>query len=241
MQLTFEGKTIDQLAIELIQAYEPPEGYYGGFSGGADSQCIYDLTKRAGVKCEWHFNDSPIDTPVTREFIRINYPDVIFDNHAKGFFSSLFITNGLPLRTQRWCCRYIKECGGAGRVKILGMRKEESDTRSGYSCFMPSQPYDAKWLLPVINWTDKDRYQYLSERGIKTNPLYNMGFTRTGCVLCPNQNAGDVKLSLMYFPKIVNLWKHAADRYIKFRWETDTRKKPTFRTGEEYFNWWIKR
>lgn len=24
MQLTFEGKTIDQLAIELIQAYEPP-------------------------------------------------------------------------------------------------------------------------------------------------------------------------------------------------------------------------
>lgn len=30
-----------QTAMERLQAFEPPEGYYLAFSGGKDSQCIY--------------------------------------------------------------------------------------------------------------------------------------------------------------------------------------------------------
>lgn len=241
MQLTFENKTIDQLAIELIQAYNNPNRpYYGGFSGGIDSQIIYDLAKRADANVVWHYNQSPIDEPETRDFIKEEYPDVIWENYAQGFFRKLFLSNGLPLRTQRWCCGVIKECGGKGQVKILGMRKAESNARSGYQCRM-TNPSGGYWVLPILDWSDDDRKQYIEERHLIINPVYKLGFTRTGCVLCPNQGKYDVALSLKYYPKIVNLWKSAADRYIKNRWADSNREKPTFKTGEEYFNWWIQR
>ena len=49
-------------SIELLQKHEKtalnlnPEGYYLGFSGGKDSQVIYELCKKAGVKFTAHFN-----------------------------------------------------------------------------------------------------------------------------------------------------------------------------------------
>ncbi|MDD4877320.1 MAG: phosphoadenosine phosphosulfate reductase family protein [Dehalococcoidales bacterium] len=241
MQLTFDGKTIDQLAIELIQAYNNSnEPYYGGFSGGKDSVVIYDLTKRANVPVDWHYNVSPIDSQEVRDFIKTYYPDVIWDKHAQGFFGKLFLTNGAPLRTQRWCCRVIKECGGEGRVKILGMRTEESNTRKHYKCFMDN-PSGGNWLLPIVNWTTQDIWQYIAERDLPINPLYKLGFERIGCVLCPFAGKGDIKLQLHYFPKIVNAYKMACNRYIENRLTDPKRKEPKHKTGEEYFNWCISR
>lgn len=39
-----------KIAIDRLQVFEPPEGYYLAFSGGKDSQCIYHLAK-AGNRC----------------------------------------------------------------------------------------------------------------------------------------------------------------------------------------------
>ena len=135
MKLTFEGKTLDQLAIELIQAYEPPDGYYLGFSGGKDSVVIHHLTERAKVKFDAHYNVSPIDPPQIRWFIKEWYPQIAWDYNAKGFFKKV-LSQGLPMRPpvgHRWCCKLIKEAGGSGRVKLLGMRKAESNTRKAFT------------------------------------------------------------------------------------------------------------
>lgn len=239
MQLTFEGKTIDQLAIELMQAYEPPEGYYLGFSGGKDSVVIYDLTKRSGVKFEAHYSVSPIDPPQIHQFIKQEYPSVIWDYYAKNFWNVHMMRNGLPTRLIRWCCKLIKESGGNGKVKILGMRAAESNGRKSYKCF--DKHINSYWLLPVLNWSDADIWQYISERQLKVCSLYSMGFSRIGCVLCPFAGKGEVKLSYALFPKIVNCWKLAAQHYIEQRNADPKRKPTTFKTGEEYFQWWVTR
>lgn len=255
MQLTFEGKTIDQLAIELIQAYEPPEGYYLGFSGGKDSVVIYDLTKRAGVKFEAYYNVSPIDPPEIRDFIKRNYPDVIWEKHAQGFWNKHFLSHGPPFRQTRWCCEIIKEAGGAGRVKILGMRKAESKKRSNYKCFTSESEFKHKktkkkqithdiskggTLLPVLNWFDSDIWQYVSERKLDVCELYSQGWNRIGCLLCPNAPKDEIKLTIQKYPKIVIAYKSAFNRYYQIRIE---RNNPIIdhASGEEYFNWWIKR
>ena len=242
MQLTFEDKTIDQLAIELIQAYSnPDEPYYGGFSGGKDSVVIEDLTKRANVPVKWYYNVSPIDSQEVRDFIKTNYPHVLWENHAQGFFGNLFLTHGMPLRTQRWCCGVIKECGGEGQVKILGMRTQESPTRKHYRCFMDNKDGKTSWLLPIVNWTTNDVWQYIAERNLPVNPLYKLGFERIGCVGCPFASKADIKLQLHYFPKIFNAYRLACNRYIRERQNNNKRKQPTFKTGEEYFKWAISR
>lgn len=235
MQLTFEGKTIDQLAIELIQAYEPPNGYYLGFSGGKDSCVILHLARRAKVKFIPVYNVSPIDSQLVRQFIKNNYPEVIWENHAQGFFNKHFMSLGLPTRFSRWCCRIIKEAGGNGHIKILGMRKAESLKRSKYDCFS----LERQQLLPILNWSDSDIWQYIAEHQIAVSSLYRHGFSRIGCVLCPYSTKADIGISLKMFPEVVNLWRKACDRYIQKRIERGT--PMTFKTGEEYFNWWIKR
>lgn len=242
MQLTFEGKTIDQLAIELIQAYEPTEGYYLGFSGGKDSVVIYDLAKRAGVKFQPTYNVSPIDPPQIYQFIKEQYPDVIWEKHAKNFWNDSFMRHGLPNRRVRWCCEVIKECGGAGRIKILGMRAAESNGRKGYKCF--DKQYGRKntfRLLPILRWQDSDIWQYIAEKQLTVCSLYKEGFTRIGCILCPYAGKDEIKYSMVKFPKIVNAWKSACNRYVPLRTNNPKRKPIPFKTGEEYFNWWIKR
>jgi phosphoadenosine phosphosulfate reductase len=54
----FTGKSKEEIAIERIKAFCPPEGYYVAFSGGKDSIVILDLVKRAGVPFDAHYNFS---------------------------------------------------------------------------------------------------------------------------------------------------------------------------------------
>lgn len=245
MQLTLEAnpKTIDQLAIELIQAYEPMEGYYLGFSGGKDSVVIHDLAKRAGVKFEAHYSVSPIDPPQIHQFIKEKYPDVKWDKICKGFFGTLVPKKGPPARKVRWCCQYIKENGGNGYIKILGMRRAESLKRSGYKCF-DDHGKSGRWLLPILNWEDSDVWQYISERNLEVCSLYAEGFKRIGCVLCPFAQKAEIKLSMTKFPKIVNCWRQAIYRNYDYRVSRGRTPKCGGRvltSGEEYFNWWIQR
>lgn len=66
-------------AIKRLQSFEPPEGYFVAFSGGKDSQCIYHLLQMAGVKFDAHYSVTSVDPPELVQFIKRQYPDVIFD------------------------------------------------------------------------------------------------------------------------------------------------------------------
>ncbi len=233
----FTNMPLDNLAIELIRAYEPPEGYSLGFSGGKDSCVILHLTERAGVKFKPIHNVSPIDPPILRNFIKLNYPDVIWEYHAKNFWGKHLMANGLPLKNQRWCCRLIKEAGGIGKVNILGIRKAESLRRRKYGCFNVLPTFSQ--LLPILNWSDADVWQYIGEHNITFSALYRHGFKRIGCVLCPFKGKYDIKRDIQMFPEIVKLWRLGADRYVAKRLIKNNGF--TFKTGEEYFNWWVTR
>lgn len=38
---------------------------------------------------------------------------------------------------------------------------------------------------PIVDWTDEDVWAFLSHYGCKSNPLYECGFKRIGCIGCP--------------------------------------------------------
>jgi len=61
------GISKEQQAITLLQNHEPSEGYYLAFSGGKDSQVIYDLAVKAKVKFEAYFNMTTVDTMTHKE------------------------------------------------------------------------------------------------------------------------------------------------------------------------------
>lgn len=43
-------------------------------------------------------------------------------------------------------------------------------------------------FAPIINWTENDIWEFITEKKIKYCKLYDEGFSRIGCVCCPLVN-----------------------------------------------------
>lgn len=132
------GAVVDkvQTAIDRLRAFEPPDGYYVAFSGGKDSQCIYHLCKRAGVKFDAHYRVTSVDPPELVRFIREQYPDVEFEFPRDADGNVITMWNLIPrkkmppTRLARYCCEVLKEAGGRGRIAVTGVRWAESVNRA---------------------------------------------------------------------------------------------------------------
>ena len=122
-------------AIERLKAFEPEGGYHLSFSGGKDSQCIYHLAKMAGVQFEAVYRVTGIDPPELVRFIKEQYPDVRFDipkdkNGKRITMWSLIKQKKMPpSRMMRYCCVYLKESAGNGKLNVTGVRWAESPKR----------------------------------------------------------------------------------------------------------------
>lgn len=134
-QLDFNGIDKVEKAVERLKLYEPPEGYYLCFSGGKDSVVIKALADMAGVKYDAHYSVTGIDPPELVQFIKDHHKDVIFEYPRYRDGTRVTMWNLIPQKTMpptriaRYCCAYLKENGGGGRLKITGVRWAESVRR----------------------------------------------------------------------------------------------------------------
>ncbi|MEI9479557.1 MAG: phosphoadenosine phosphosulfate reductase family protein [Deltaproteobacteria bacterium] len=227
------------VALDRIRTFEPEDGYYVAFSGGKDSCVILDLVKRSGVKFDAHYSLTTVDPPELVQFIRKMHPEVKVDRPKKTMWE-LIVYNGCPpLRQARYCCRVLKETGGDGRFLITGIRWEESPRRKGWkmvgSC---RNGGNKRFLHPIIDWTLGDIWGYIRDRKLPYCSLYNEGFKRIGCVLCPMGTVKQRQRDIARWPKIAKAYKRALQGAIDRKAKTDTPVKD-FKTGEQYFSWWI--
>jgi len=235
MQLRLDGKRLDDVAIERLRSFEPPEGYWLACSYGKDSIVCLDLAKRANVKYEAHYSVTTVDPPELIYFGREYYPEVKADHPEKSMWRLLLLLRCMPTRFRRWCCEQLKEGGGRGRRVITGIRWAESTARSKRTMVDYCGRTD-KWRVnPIIEWSDSDVWSYIRERQLPYCKLYDEGFKRIGCVLCPLKNQTERMKDLVRWPKIAAAWKRGCYRL----WES----KPTFHeyhpTPEHMWQWWL--
>jgi phosphoadenosine phosphosulfate reductase len=95
----------------------------------------------------------------------------------------------------------------------------------------------ATMINPIVDWENQDVWEFLHHYGCESNPLYQMGFCRVGCVGCPLGGYKSMKNEFARYPKYKEMYIHAFDRMIVKRNE---RGRPTvWKDGEECFTWWI--
>lgn len=126
----------EKTAIERLKAFEPfDEPYYLCYSGGKDSDVVRILAELAGVKHEIYHNLTTVDAPETIQYIK-SVPNVIInkarnDNGTHKTMWNLIPEKLMPpTRLVRYCCEELKEQGGKGRLKVTGVRWDESKNRA---------------------------------------------------------------------------------------------------------------
>jgi len=226
------------ITIERLRSFEPPEGYYLAFSGGKDSQTIYELAKMSEVKFDAHFNFTTVDPPELLKFIRENYPDVIWERPEKSMFTLIAEKSMPPTRIVRYCCYYLKEHGGDNRIVVTGIRRSESYKRSKRKIVENCIKSKTKFFInPIIDWSDYDVWEFIKKYNLKYCCLYDEGYKRIGCVLCPMQTIKGKLKDKERYPKFYNAYLLAFRKMIEHRKLRKVEKN--WKNPEEVMNWWI--
>lgn len=212
------------------------EGFHLAFSGGKDSQVIYELAKMAGVKFKAYFYKTSVDPKELLSFIRTNYPEVIWVKPKLTMFQLILKKKNLPTRKSRFCCEYIKEKQGLNQVVIIGIRKAESTSRAKRIEFTSDckNGCDRNLLSPILEWTDADVWQFLAMRGIKACNLYDKHI-RIGCIGCPlSRNRGK---ELRQYPNVMKAFENTCQRIIDTY--PDCSFARNFLSGKDAISWYI--
>jgi phosphoadenosine phosphosulfate reductase len=244
-------------AIERIRLYCSKEQPYLAFSGGKDSQATYHLTIEALKGKQFfdaHYNVS-MEPPELKQFIRNDYPNVFWDKYPDFNFYTKMSEKGFPLRQRRWCCEYMKEWGGSGRIVITGLRAQESPKRRHYGVVEHRgksriNPEPKVLINPIIDWTSTDVWQYLKSLNVNYCSLYDEGatgrykgdgiFRRLGCVLCPMETVWQKNIDLNRWPKIGDAWRRSFQRLWDYRIsQGNTILVNKWRNANHMFSWYV--
>ena len=221
-------------SVNLIKKYEPEEGYYLGFSGGKDSVIIHHLAEKSKVKFDAHFSRTTVDPPEVLTFIKENYPEVVWEKPKKSMFRIIRDAGCLPTRFKRFCCRQLKEIGGRGRTVILGIRAEESFHRRNRPIYHESKRTKRKFFLqPILYWTTQDVWDYIKREKLPYCSLYDQGYNRIGCIMCPLQSTKGMEMDAKRFPKYYNAYMRTI-HYLR-----NQGKYNDFDSDQEVMDWWM--
>jgi len=177
------------------------------FSGGKDSLATLYLALEAGLRPPVMFVDTGLEFPETvvhvHELISELGLELVEGAPVSGFFENL-PRFGPPGRDFRWCCKIcklgpttalIRNRFPEGVLALIGQRRFESDRRE-----QKGAVWDNPWVplqkgaSPVQDWTALDVWLYIFSRKAPYNPLYEKGFPRIGCWLCPSCDMAEADL-----------------------------------------------
>ena len=254
-----------QHSIELLQKAEkmalqldPENGFYLAFSGGKDSQVLYHVAQMAGVKFKAHMSLTTIDPPEVIRFVKKNYPDVELIKPKMSIYDMAKKKGCLPSAKKRWCCAEFKEIHGVGTITLTGIRRDESARRKKRNEFEVNRDYSGnfdQWniqhqdvvscingkdkiiLSPIIDWTYREVWDFLNYYNIQHCSLYDKGYNRIGCILCPMSNRNQKIREMRDFPHVKKKWLDT----IKWLQENKWNRSKIKETPEFIFKWWMSR
>ncbi len=230
-------ENIESEAIKDIRAVAGKEKYrnlpvYVSFSGGKDSLVALSLAMDAlpAKRLEAFFVNTGLEFPETEKFAHdfCNQHNIsLTEEKAKDAFWENVDKFGPPGKDFRWCCKVcklgpanavMKKCGqkNATCLTIDGKRKYESFSRSNTKA-VEMNPFVQGQLniFPLRNWRALEVWLYIFWKELPYNPLYDMGFERVGCYLCPSSLSSEFKRLKEIHPDLYSRWYNYLQEWAK--------------------------
>ncbi|MEM2925149.1 MAG: phosphoadenosine phosphosulfate reductase family protein [Methanocellales archaeon] len=222
---SYEAEAIDFIKKVVENTNRPVTVSY---SGGKDSLVTLLLVKKAIE----HFDVIFVDTGLEFEETKIN----VLRNASKYGLNLLqasvndaFWINlehfGPPSVEARWCCKVCKlakvtqlidQNYPRGCLTFIGQRKYESELRSR-SQRIWKNPWVGNQVSasPIQNWTALHIWLYIFREKAEYNPLYEKGFDRIGCWLCPASSLAEFERIREIIPSSWEKWELYLKEYAR--------------------------
>jgi len=104
------------------------------------------------------------------------------------------------VENRKRCCnvRKVEPLKRALREKevwITGLRKEQSVTRENLNIVEYDSGYEIIKVNPLLNWTEKQIWDYIKSNNIPYNQLYKQNYRSIGCAPCtrPVKESGNIR------------------------------------------------
>ncbi len=221
---TLVQETVQQV-YNTYEAYKKKiDIFYVAFSGGKDSVVALDLVQRALPHEAFKvvFGDTDMEFPTTRalvEKVRVycKENDMTFI-HAKSEVPALEFWKvfGPPSRRIRWCCTVHKTapvintlCKMYGFTHLhammtTGVRGDESFSRSNYDMISMGKKLEGQYSFhPILEWSSAEVFLHIYANHLLLNDAYKLGFSRVGCIICPNSSERHEYMKKVSFPDLV--------------------------------------
>lgn len=92
---------------------------------------------------------------------------------------------------------------------------------------------------PILDWTEKDVWEFLKHYGCASNPQYQCGEKRIGCIGCPLQGFKGMKKDFEKYPKYREAYVRAFDKMIEARKAEGLGCNEAWKDGEHVMRWWV--
>lgn len=214
----------------------PNNKMFVSISGGKDSDVMKYVVDNAinelndeGYDFKYNliaFNTSN-DTADTYKYLKqhhgMNKDNII--SPKKGFYKWIVEDKNYftPTKLVRNCCSTYKEGQltsvmdkNENTLTFLGMRSQESNKRSFYDWDLneawkkekgkPNVPDNWLRFLPIVKWSDAEVWLFITHNKLKYNKMYDYGFGRIGCAVCPFSQDYVYMLIKEHYPKIYSRW-----------------------------------
>jgi phosphoadenosine phosphosulfate reductase len=212
-------------SVKLIQAACKVAKEHGQqleicYSGGKDSDVILELAKMSGVDYRAIYKNTTIDPPGTIAHVKANGVEIL---QPKMTFAQLMAKKGFPSRVARFCCQVLKEYKVLDYA-VIGVRRDESRARAERykepeQCRVYSAKEKCRQYMPLLDWTERDVADFITERGIKCHHFYydeDGTFhpeRRLGCMGCPIASRRKRVLQLKEYPNMIKMYCRQGEKY----------------------------
>lgn len=227
----FDIDTPDE-AVDFIRENVPPNTIVG-FSGGKDSIVTAKLMELSGIPHTLEHSFTGLDAPEVVRFIRKHYPHCKIIRKKRIFWRDLAV-HSPPSDRLRWCCTLLKKTDAD---QVQGIRAEEGSKRSG-------RPRINKWkgrtlYYPILYWKEWQVWDFIKDHNLAYPPLYDWGFDRIGCVVCPYHSEKTGRMHQMYrekWPWFFDRWERGISELFVKRQKQG--KKMYYPSAREFLDAW---
>ncbi len=220
---SFIHKIIEDLELPVMVSY----------SGGKDSLVTLSLVMQAlpDMNFDVLFVDTGIEFPETVNYVeesskKLGFNDkLIVERVSSKVFWDAFEKFGPPGRDFRHCCKFAKLApiqraidklyDGGQCISFVGQRRYESFKRAISDIWQNQYVPNQINVSPIQNWNALMIWMYILWKELPYNPLYEKGYERIGCWVCPSSDMAQFKILENNHPKLYSKLYTAVEEWRK--------------------------